>query len=146
MNQKTCKDCIRYEVCKYKDEKVSLGTKTCELVADDFKCFKDKSRIVELPCKVGDTVWIVERDGYGDACDVSGFLFMGICNNAVIVTVARYNHNNGIDHILQKHIEETAEDYGTYLSVFPIDDMYLTCEEAKKALERMKEDEKDNIR
>lgn len=56
MNQKTCKDCIRYEVCKYKDEKVSLGTKACELVADDFKCFKDKSRIVELPYKDEDEV------------------------------------------------------------------------------------------
>ena len=141
MNQKTCKDCIHHEVCKYKDEKVSLGTKVCELVANGFKCFKDKSRIVELPCKVGDMVWIVERDGYGDACDASRFMFMGICNNAVIVTVTSYNHNNGIDHILQKHIEETAEDYETYLSVFPIDDMYLTREEAEKALERMKEDD-----
>ena len=65
MNQKTCKDCIHYEVCKYKDEKVSLGTKTCELVADGFKCFKDKSRIVELPCKVGDKVFCIysETDG-----------------------------------------------------------------------------------
>ena len=62
MNQKTCKDCIHHEVCKYKDEKVSLGTKTCELVADDFKCFKDKSRIVELPCKVGDTVYEIRPD------------------------------------------------------------------------------------
>ena len=62
MNQKTCKDCIHYEVCKYKDEKVSLGTKACELVADDFKCFKDKTRIVELPCKVGDTVYVLTSD------------------------------------------------------------------------------------
>ena len=65
MNQKTCKDCIHHEVCKYKDKKVSLGTKVCELVADGFKCFKDKSRIVELPCKVGDKVFCIysETDG-----------------------------------------------------------------------------------
>lgn len=56
MNQKTCKDCIHHEVCKYKDEKVSLGTKVCELVADGFKCFKDKTRIVELPYKDEDEV------------------------------------------------------------------------------------------
>ena len=123
----TCKGCAHYDVCVFW---IGMGVEKMQM--KNCMYFKDKSSIVELPCKVGDTVWIVERDGYGDACDVSGFLFMGICNNAVIVTVARYNHNNGIDHILQKHIEETAEDYGTYLSVFPIDDMFLTYEEAKK--------------
>ena len=137
MNQKTCKDCIHYDVCllerdNSKDKLTADGL--FKKAEEDCAYFKDKSRIVELPCKVGDTIWIVERDECGNACDVSGFLFIGICNNAVIVTVTRYNHNNGIDHIIQKHIEETAEDYETYLSVFPIDDMYLTRKEAEKAL------------
>lgn len=57
MNQKTCKDCIHHEVCKYKDEKVSLGTKVCELVADGFKCFKDKTRN-----EFGKTVFLTKEE------------------------------------------------------------------------------------
>lgn len=47
----TCKDCIHFGICKkgfpWADGK---GGGWC----DDFK---DKSRIVELPCKVGDTLY-----------------------------------------------------------------------------------------
>lgn len=53
----TCKDCIHYKVCKIIDmagiwEKAEL----CE-------CFKAANLVVELPCKVGDTVYYwVDRD------------------------------------------------------------------------------------
>lgn len=43
----TCKNCYHYPVCL---PRVAVGgDKICE-------SFKDKSRIVELPCKVGETV------------------------------------------------------------------------------------------
>ena len=47
----TCKDCIYNEMC--------FGTHT----DDSPTCcdFKDKSRYIELPCKVGDTVY--QTDG-----------------------------------------------------------------------------------
>lgn len=47
----TCKDCIHNEMC--------YGTHT----DDSPTCcdFKDKSRYIELPCKVGDTVY--QTDG-----------------------------------------------------------------------------------
>lgn len=44
----TCKDCIHYQVCQDYDHRVMLFyniAKKCEY-------FKDKSRIIELPCKV----------------------------------------------------------------------------------------------
>lgn len=41
-----CKDCIHYPVCKA----ISNDTTACNH-------FKDKSRTVELPCKVGDEVY-----------------------------------------------------------------------------------------
>lgn len=44
----TCRDCIHYDVC---------GFEWCDSEALTFcKDFKDKSRIIELPCKVGETV------------------------------------------------------------------------------------------
>ena len=51
----TCKDCVHVDVCEEYGEVFSLikGGK-CSL-------FKDRSRFVELPCKVGDTVYFILR-------------------------------------------------------------------------------------
>lgn len=50
----TCKDCNHYNVCQDYDNRVTLDiydmAKKCEY-------FKDKSQIVELPCKVGKFVY-----------------------------------------------------------------------------------------
>ena len=47
----TCKECIHYDVCKALEDEVDMiSTYQCG-------CFKDKSKFIELPCKVGDTVY-----------------------------------------------------------------------------------------
>ena len=50
----TCQDCVHYEVCL-----VWNGYKQMEAT---LFCghFKDKSKFIELPCKVGDTVWFIK--------------------------------------------------------------------------------------
>lgn len=63
----TCKDCIHYDICHNNFKNIDLN----EEMTDEHCCvyFKDKSRIIELPCKVGDTVyypWI-----YDGQCGVS---------------------------------------------------------------------------
>ena len=55
----TCKDCIHYELC-FDDNITQFDDGNAEQCA----YFKDKSKLVELPCKVGDTVY--EIDG-GDS-------------------------------------------------------------------------------
>ena len=63
----TCKDCVHVDVCEditrhklspSRAEKIlpilREHGKTCEL-------FKDRSRFVEFPCKVGDTVYFILR-------------------------------------------------------------------------------------
>ena len=52
----TCKDCINYNWCKkanaaYSDDKVE---KLCD-------GFKDKSEWVHLPCRIGNTVYVIEH-------------------------------------------------------------------------------------
>lgn len=42
----TCKDCIHFEVCCYVDRFLPI----CD-------SFKDKSKLIELPCSVGDIVY-----------------------------------------------------------------------------------------
>lgn len=55
----TCKDCINYTECNnsfLKDLGMALDPEReiCSI-------FKDRSRFVELPCAVGDTVYIIAR-------------------------------------------------------------------------------------
>lgn len=47
----SCKDCINYDVCSTKGANCDRGN-NCVM-------FKDRTRFVELPCKVGDTVYII---------------------------------------------------------------------------------------
>ena len=49
MSKCECRDCIHYEVCEYK------GDMLCDY-------FKDKSLFVELPCKVGGTVYCIRNN------------------------------------------------------------------------------------
>lgn len=51
----SCKDCIHEKVCNYFDGDLN------EEGAEKCVYFKDLSRFVELPCKVGDTVY--QTDG-----------------------------------------------------------------------------------
>ena len=54
-NSQKCENCIHYEVCdKQKITNHTISKSVC-------KHYKDKSLFVELPCKVGDTVYIVEN-------------------------------------------------------------------------------------
>lgn len=64
----TCKDCIHNELCEvmhkfgvvdlpYNDETI------CEL-------FKNKADVIELPCKVGDTLWVIISEEFVDKVTV----------------------------------------------------------------------------
>lgn len=64
----TCKDCYHYEKCYFEALKKShlTGSDYREIVCIDnqiiCKYFKDKSRIIELPCNIGDYVYYVTFD------------------------------------------------------------------------------------
>lgn len=61
----TCKDCIHYYACvdrlgttKFYDNVIAANN-----VEDLCKTFKDKSLVLDLPCKVGDTVYRQRKKG-----------------------------------------------------------------------------------
>ena len=58
-----CKNCIHYEGCHIA-EWFEVGKEYAE---NSCRFFKDRSKFIELPCKVGDTVYILHRykDGNG---------------------------------------------------------------------------------
>lgn len=73
----TCKDCYHYDVChirinsidflpviKGKISMSSIMYKECDDVEKHCSHFKDKSRIIELPCKFGDEAYYISVKGY----------------------------------------------------------------------------------
>lgn len=58
----TCKDCIHWKACKalqHTWEKIE-GTHY-PLIAEKCKIFKDRSKFIEFPCKVGDIVYFIKK-------------------------------------------------------------------------------------
>lgn len=60
----TCKDCIHYEICKEKEYNGYA------YVISDNNCpdFKNSSLLIELPCKIGDTVYVIDNKQHCYAC------------------------------------------------------------------------------
>lgn len=64
----TCKDCLGFDFCKIKDP-ILKGY--CTMFYDEYSAdnnveinchkYKDKSKFIELPCKVGDKVYFIEQ-------------------------------------------------------------------------------------
>lgn len=110
----TCKDCIHYDVCL--DFEVAEGiplryTSNCGR-------YKDKSRFVKLPCKVGDKLYFVYPEG-----DIS---------TEVIVDI-------GIKGFyISTYEDKRYHKRGQFISRSRLgEDCFLTREAAEKSLERM---------
>ncbi|MDE6469746.1 MAG: hypothetical protein K2L19_01815 [Eubacterium sp.] len=128
----TCKDCIHYDVCKYKFHHLNeshyiLDSKNIEIVC---KSFKDKSKYIELPCKVGDTIYkllpIIDNLGY-----CTGEYF--VCDKYFLEEISiqygadtTYIDNNGNRYLV--------EDFGKTV--------FLTKSEAEQKLKELKENAK----
>lgn len=87
-----CKECIHCAVCGFDDDEIEYTT-LCSF-------FKDRSRFVELPCKVGDSYFEIEqycteRGFYNEPrqtdimdcefCDVDG-----VCDRQYLITEKRF--------------------------------------------------------
>ena len=58
-----CKNCLHYEVCAdVMKKELFIKEKMLKIANPICKCFLDKSKIIELPCKVGDTVYRITQE------------------------------------------------------------------------------------
>lgn len=117
----TCKECIHYDICLIRDELSDDESKVVSVL--ECEHFKDRSRFVELPCKVGDTLYsnnqfiqsarvmAIYIDGHGGMFDLE---------------ITAYNDERflGFEKFVDK--DYTFEDIGVNL--------FLTREEAEQAL------------
>ena len=59
----TCKDCLHYEACKKFNEIRTNVINDSERGAENLcEVYADKSRFMEVPCKVGDTVYQIDAE------------------------------------------------------------------------------------
>ena len=118
----TCKDCLHYEVCQFhNDEETKMTVNEC-------MHFKDKSKFVELPCKVGDTVYICTCFGMWyapheiDKCEMKVTRII-LANNSIVFEAMKDKYN--ADTFIQRQIGKTV---------------FLTREEAEKALKEREQE------
>lgn len=52
-----CAECVHVEVCKDYINAVLGDVDESQMCGDDCEFYKERSRFVELPCKVGDTIY-----------------------------------------------------------------------------------------
>ena len=91
-----CKDCIHYRVCQYHiDEETNMTVNECP-------DFKDKDLLVELPVKVGTTVYYIDWD-YTD----EDFTFKKVWFVEPVPFAARMIDGWGIDYFATE--EEALE-------------------------------------
>ena len=133
----TCKDCIHYEACKdiflqigeieeaaYMDDEGSHGAES------ECQCFKDKSRFVELPCKVGDTVYVPWK-----------YAFTNGIASVQVEDIKIYDSKNHFMFLIdmQSNSEVFNQSFGGWKTDKSIGNtVFLTREEAEKKLEEMK--------
>lgn len=105
----TCKDCLHFDAC---DKWTGI-----DLILSEYqtncKDFKDKSRFIELPCNVGDTVYFVK----------SAFRILSEPKAEKIVKIEIYEHE-----IIYRTETRVFDILKINISVF------LTREEAEQAL------------
>lgn len=117
----TCKDCLHFNVCGA-SEKLTLNFFPCNL-------FQNKSLFIELPCKVGDTVYRIEYDGeYTEKPNYDNGIVDFVVKEIAISDVGVEFKNNYEDMYTENELlEKLGEDW------------FLTKEEAEKALKERKQ-------
>lgn len=112
----SCKDCIHHEACDY-----WLSKERKHLISDEgFICehFKDHTRFVELPCKVGDKVYVLCVE---NKIQVKSIRIISILEATVIYYFDDEKFNSSLnDYCCKDDLGETV---------------FLTRAEAEKALE-----------
>ena len=114
----TCKDCFHYEVCSQfsKADGANHEYYSYTNLSEKCECFKDKSRLANLPCKIGGTAYGIRnynRKKRVEEGKVSGMLFTDDMRLLIVI----------------KHICRGVAG----------EDIFFTREDAEKALAAKKE-------
>lgn len=143
---KTCKDCIHYDVCEYEypDFVHEKEDKNADMEKECIQ-FKYKSLFVELPFKVGDTVYLVDRTRDG----IIGSIYR-VVECSVEKIVLRYSTLQKRT-IVEAHLEYEENDYfGCVVEKIVYDTsfghmVFTNEQDAEAALEKMEKEYLEEI-
>lgn len=118
----TCKDCLHVDVCNSR----CPDPNNERLICDNFK---DRSRFVDLPCKVGDKVYLDNlHNKYADVIGIYIDAFGGVFDLRIYTNIQLAN-GFGYKYFISK--DYTFEDIGKRI--------FLTKEAAEQALKEREE-------
>lgn len=119
----TCKDCVHVEACNGILNGFDIDIEFFGEQVSVCKNFKDRSRFVELPCKVGDTVYVIE--------DIAGEWKI-IKDHIETIGIGYYADGVSLYQFDGIKIDGYFEDFGKTV--------FLTREEAEQALKEREND------
>lgn len=129
-----CKNCIEHSNCEAECNAINI----CLKKLAEYETAEEEGRLVVLPCSVGDTVWVTTHpfnvfddfDFYTEAQDE--------IYESYISSITFYENSNQY----RIHAKETRQFIKAYFMESDFGKtVFLTREEAEKALEDMKKDE-----
>lgn len=122
----TCKECLHWKVCNeyrgaFWGHKAQYSSPIINASADSCIFYKDRSRFVEPPCEVGDTVYILGKEIF---CDEIDEISIEKLSDGILCFRA---------YCKELKISFDLKDFGTIA--------FLTKEEAEQALKEKEEKE-----
>lgn len=132
-------DGIRYDngeyiiTCYPKNNKLTTVDKMAAKLCDLEDKIENKT-LFELPCKVGDTVWCLQKED-GEYVGVIGEMFLAVAGNAVITAAFMYDFANDAEEAIEYYIQNTQDELSSDVEFYPLCDCFASREEAEKALE-----------
>lgn len=138
----TCNDCIHSGVCAIQLEPHYILDRAQKLMREsnnvEHEClsFKDRSRFVELPCKVGDTAWIIVRCKNG-----KDYFYTGIVTGVHVTdrkTIYKLPSKR-FNYIIIRFVQTDSLKRINFNEIGKT--IFFTKEEAEKALKEREKDE-----
>lgn len=118
-----CENCLHYEACKSMVSVIERATIWYSIAMRVCNNYADKDLYIKLPCKVGDTVWVIYR---------------GYITTAKVLAIY-IDRVGGMFDLKIKTKEETTVGFRTVIDKdYTFDDVFLTREDAEKKLEELK--------
>lgn len=104
------------------------------------KMFEDKlenGTLIELPCKVGDTVYVLDYED-GKAVDYSGYIFIMANNDFAFLSPVLNGESNPIE-ICNEYFQRSIDDEDNSGVIVPLAELFLTKAEAEQKLKELQE-------
>lgn len=131
----TCKDCLHFAICANVYCEVTAETEIKNIHGKPCFYFKDKSKYIELPCKVGDTVYVLDYED-DNAVDYSGYIFIMLNNDFAFLSPVLNGESSPIE-ICNEYFERSIDDEDNSGVIVPLAELFLTKSEAEQKLKEL---------